>query len=257
MLRIVHLTDPHLPAHPEQSVFERDADRSLQSILAATRRLQPDLLIMTGDLSDTGDVRAYRRLRELIRIAPCPVLALPGNHDDPEPMRRELGSAYWGVGRIIETRGWRIIGLSSHWPGHPGGRLGMRQLKWLAHRLRETHETPTLIALHHPPIPTASRWLDAMNLQDAPLFRALLKGHPQVKVVLFGHGHQPFDSRHGPCRFLGTPSTLRQFLPRQDRPIWTDQPGGWRRLWLSASGQIHTTLSTLDPTRVHGNFILS
>ena len=240
MLRIAHLTDLHLPAEAGQAVAGRNADQALESIMARVLALHPDLVLLTGDLADTGDTSAYLRLRHRLRPLSCPVLALPGNHDHPTRMRRALGIRYWGVGHVMRLGEWRIMGLSSCWRGHADGRLGHVQRCWLDQQLLQSPSCSTLLAIHHPPIATGSAWLDAMGLRDAVAFRSLLRRHTQVRAVLFGHGHQALDLRQGGCRFLGTPSTVRQFLPLSDHVTWSADPGGWRWLTLSAAGHIHT-----------------
>jgi Icc protein len=254
LLRIAHLTDLHLPAEASEVVAGRDADQALESILSRVLALHPDLLLLTGDLTDAGDASAYLRLQARLRPLNCPVLALPGNHDHPARMRRTLGIRYWGVGRVMQLGEWRVMGLSSYWRGHADGRLGHAQRCWLDHQLIQFPSRPTLLALHHPPIATGSAWLDAMGLRDAVAFRSLLRRHPQVRAVLFGHGHQALDLRQGGCRFLGTPSTVRQFLPQSDQFAWSAEPGGWRWLTLSKTGRIHTQVvmaSVIDREASH------
>lgn len=240
MLRIVHLTDLHLPAKAGQAVAARDADQALEHILSRALTPQPDLLLLTGDLADAGDTSAYLRLRHMLRPLNCPILALPGNHDHPVRMRQALGMRSWGVGRVMDLEKWRIMGLSSYWRGQAGGRLGHAQRRWVDHQLAQLPSRPTLLAIHHPPVATGSAWLDAVGLRDAVAFRAMLRRHSQVRAVLFGHGHQSLDLRRGGCRFLGTPSTVRQFLPQSEHFAWSAEPGGWRYVTLSTSGRIHT-----------------
>lgn len=67
LLRIAHLTDLHLPAEAGQIVAGRDADQALESILARLLTLRPDLLLLTGDLTDSGDASAYLRLQDRLR----------------------------------------------------------------------------------------------------------------------------------------------------------------------------------------------
>jgi Icc protein len=187
LLRIVHLTDLHLPAHSDETIAGRHADHALESILSYALTPKPDLLLLTGDLADGGERSAYLRLQQGLRSLKCPILAVPGNHDHPAHMRQTLGIHAWGVGRVMDLKGWRIMGLSSYWRGHADGRLGHAQRRWLDHQLIQLPPRPTLLALHHPPIATGSAWLDAMGLRDAMAFRSLLRRHPQVRLVLFGH----------------------------------------------------------------------
>lgn len=239
MLRIAHLTDLHLPAHSDEAVAGRHADHALENILLAVLALDPDLLLLTGDLADSGDEKAYLRLKQRLRSLKCPIFAVPGNHDHPIHMRQILGAHAWGAGRVMDLKGWRIIGLSSYWRGHAKGRLDIIQWRWLSQQL-QLSSSPTLLAVHHPPIAIGSAWLDAMGLDNAWALKSLLRRHPQVRAVLFGHAHQNIEMYQGRCRFLGTPSTLRQFLPRSDHFDWSDEPGGWRWLTLFRSGRIQS-----------------
>ncbi|MDA8063719.1 MAG: hypothetical protein M0T80_15040, partial [Actinomycetota bacterium] len=65
---------------------------------------------------------------------------------------------------------------------------------------------PTILALHHPPEPPSSHpWFQlagAAELLDG------LVSRPQVRLVLSGHLHQPFEGRRGHLGLLGAPSTL-------------------------------------------------
>ena len=45
--------------------------------------MNPDLLLATGDLSEDGSRTSYLALRNYLKPLGIPVLALPGNHDDP------------------------------------------------------------------------------------------------------------------------------------------------------------------------------
>ena len=47
----------------------------------------PDLVVMTGDLTDLGRPEEYAHLRQLLAPLPQPILAVPGNHDARDSMR--------------------------------------------------------------------------------------------------------------------------------------------------------------------------
>ena len=44
-------------------------------------------MLLTGDLTETGDPRAYARLRELLAPLAMDVHPIPGNHDDRDALR--------------------------------------------------------------------------------------------------------------------------------------------------------------------------
>jgi len=99
-----------------------------------------------------------------------------------------------------------------------------------------------LICLHHHPVLMKSRWLDTVGLANAGDFLEVLRRHPQVRAVLFGHVHQALDEVRDGLRVIATPSTCSQFKPKSDDFAVDDSPPAWRTLQLHADGSIDTTL---------------
>ena len=91
-----------------------------------------------------------------------------------------------------------------------------------------------------------SRWLDGVTLRNADELLVVLAEHRNVRAVLWGHVHQTSDRRRNGVRFLSTPSTCFQFLPRSDDFRLDDKPPGFRVLDLHASGMIRTCVNWLD-----------
>ncbi len=115
--RIVHLSDLH--AGPCTPAAEIDA------LVARAEALRPDLVLITGDLvmpfSEAPE--AHRFLVEALGRIRAPVLACPGNHDQPvtELLGRELAAvgARWLVDdrAVVEVGGRRVevVGLDFSW----------------------------------------------------------------------------------------------------------------------------------------------
>ena len=75
LLRIVQVSDCHVPRDPRTAYRGLNADRNLSSLLPAIRRWQPDLLLLTGDVSEDASAAAYGRVAALLSTAGAPVLA--------------------------------------------------------------------------------------------------------------------------------------------------------------------------------------
>jgi Icc protein len=235
----VQITDCHLGAAPGTCLLDVDTDASLGAVLDLVRaqRRACDLLLATGDLSDHGSAAAYRRLREATRDF-GPARWLPGNHDSATTLRATLA----GDGCIERTfRGahWQIVTLDSAVPGEVGGQLALHELEALR-ALLETSSLHTLLAIHHPVLPVGCAWLDRQRVANADALWALLANFPQVRAVLCGHVHQPFDAVHRNVRVLCTPSTAWQFAPHSADYRVDAQPPGYRWLRLHADGRIDT-----------------
>ena len=94
--------------------------------------------------------------------------------------------------------------------------------------------------MHHQPLSMDSDWLDLIGLQDAKQFLATINKYKQVRAVVWGHVHQESDHKINGIRFLSTPSTCSQFLPKSVSFSLDNQPPGMRWLSLGNAGDIET-----------------
>jgi 3',5'-cyclic-AMP phosphodiesterase len=252
---IAQITDFHLKAKGELAYGVIDTASCLTAAVAALAALKPapDVVVGTGDLTDTGRPEDYEYLRELLAPLDMPVYLIPGNHDEREAFRQAFGlDGYLPPAGFlhyaVEEYPLRLIGLDTVVPGEPGGLLCDERLAWLARTLAAAPDRPTVIIMHHPPFPTGIAHMDRMGLAGIERFAALLARHPQVERVLCGHLHRPIEARIGVCVIASTaPSTAHQVALdlRPDGPsAFTMEPPGYQlHLWRPGSGMIsHTAL---------------
>jgi Icc protein len=185
-----------------------------------------------------------------------PYYAIPGNHDLVALLAGQLDPAAAEPVRSVHVQDWHLVLLDSTIPGEDGGRLAASRLAGLDRTLAAWSESPTLVCLHHPPVPVGSPWMDSIGLEDGDAFFAVLDRHPQVCGVLWGHIHQAFDEYRGDVRLMGSPSTSVQFLPRsQDLTLDAATPG-LRWLELHPDGRLETGVARLasypDPVDLSG-----
>ncbi|MEE9300407.1 MAG: phosphodiesterase [Alphaproteobacteria bacterium] len=246
--RVIQVTDCHITERAEVRVFDMDSHASLVRVLRAAKRRDwpPAFLLATGDLVETGSECAYRRLRRLLEPLGVPVYCLPGNHDDPDIMSNSFASGSVRTVRAFGFGAWRFVLLDSVVPGVHGGHLDDGALDELDGLLGGHEEAPTLVALHHHPVAIQSAWMDAMGLDNGDDLFARLDRHPQVKAVLWGHTHQPFEGERRGVRLIGSPSTCRQFLRLRDEPAFSDEPPAYRRLLFHPDGRFETELCWVD-----------
>lgn len=248
-LRLLQLSDCHLLEQPGQTLMGVDTDRSFQEVLSYLKRTldwPPDLILLTGDLVQEPTPVAYERLTGYLETLQLPWVVLPGNHDDPEMMTQILCRNALHCTRCILTKTWQILCLNSYLPGSTGGHLNAGELESLTRHLEAAPDRPALIALHHPPLPVDSPWMDTMRVDNGQELLTLLERFPNVKGVIFGHVHQVFESTYRSLRLWSVPSTCFQFKPGSATFALDAQPAGWRWLKLHALGQIHTWVERLD-----------
>ncbi len=246
-VRLTHLTDLHL--HAEESGRLRGVPTlaSLSTVLDHARGGQwpPDALLVTGDLVQ-DDSAGYVHVRRMLGSLRVPVLCLPGNHDRPEAMHRELSRSPFVTRGHIDLGSWRIVLLDSVVPGRAGGALSEASLSALDEALTRAGKRHALVCLHHHPVPMMSRWLDQVGLANAQDFFSVIDRHVNVRAILWGHVHQSFDALRNDVRLLATPSTCAQFLPRAEQFALDENPPGYRTLELKPGGSIATEVFWTD-----------
>jgi Icc protein len=200
---------------------------------------QTDLVLATGDLVHDASPSGYRDLAQTLNHFGQPVLCLPGNHDDPGAMREHLVCEHVSTPHVVDIGAWRIVLLDSVIPGEVGGHLGEDELQRLRDALSD-NTRPTLVCLHHQPVPVGSQWLDSMGVDNGSELMEIVEQAPTVRGVLWGHVHQRYDTNHKNTRLMATPSTCVQFSANSDDFSVDNAAPGFRLLALLPDGTIHS-----------------
>lgn len=74
MRTIAHISDLH---------FGRIDRAVVKALLADLRARRPDVIVVSGDLTQRARRREFRRAHVFLKHLPAPVLVVPGNHDIP------------------------------------------------------------------------------------------------------------------------------------------------------------------------------
>jgi Icc protein len=247
VVRLTHFTDPHLYGSATEALRGVATLPALKAALASAqgRDWPPDALLVTGDIVQ-DDPAGYPHFRRLFGALEVPVLCIPGNHDEPQAMRRALAGPPFVLGGHVDLGRWRVVLLDSCLPGSASGRLSPESLSALDAALRSAGKRHCLVCLHHHPVPMASRWLDRVGLENAPEFLATVDRHQNVRAILWGHVHQTHDALRKGVRLLATPSTCAQFLPGSDDFAVDVRPPAYRTLELRPDGSLLTEVVWLD-----------
>jgi 3',5'-cyclic-AMP phosphodiesterase len=194
---IVHLSDTHLLAGNRPLGGRYDTGANLRRALAAVEGLgvRPDAIVFTGDLTDLGEAEAYAALRESVEPVAerlgAPLVWVAGNHDERPALRRgllDLEPTEEPVTGVWDLAGLRLVVLDSTVPGWHHGDLDDGQLAWLREVLSEPAPLGTILALHHPPLPSHVPFFDILELRDQAGLAASIAGS-DVRGILAGHLH--------------------------------------------------------------------
>lgn len=199
---IAHLSDLHFGATDPAVVA---------ALVAELAKDPPDLVIISGDLTQAARSGEYRQARAFLDAMPAPVLAVPGNHDvspyrllerflDPwRAWRRAIGTSpewVWGDDAlgIVGINTARRMGLYWDWSR---GRIGTATLDRATERLRAIPPGRfRIVVAHHPFLlpPSAAPGLRTVGGATPALATLARMG---VRLVLSGHLHLGY-LREGP-----------------------------------------------------------
>jgi 3',5'-cyclic-AMP phosphodiesterase len=214
---IAQITDTHIRLPDRLAYRKVDTATMLRACVRELMALdtQPDLIVFTGDLVDFGEDVEYAHLREILAPLEIEVLAIPGNHDARDPMRRAFSDhAYLPASGFLQfavQRGpLRFVGLDTLVPGSGGGALCPERLAWLETALRAEPDTPTLVLMHHPPFLTGIAHMDRIGLAGREAFTAIVSRHPQIQAILCGHVHRAIHAQVGGRAAMICPSPAHQ-----------------------------------------------
>jgi Icc protein len=226
---IAQVTDCHLSADPQKKYRGVNPYKTLKALMRKIRLLKPDLLLASGDLSEDASPASYHSLRDIFVPLDIPVLALPGNHDDPGLLSMTFPPSPVDGLEVSDHGGWQIIRLNSCLPGRHEGLLS-----------RGVMGRPRLIALHHQPMEVGSPWIDKYALLEPEKFLGIIDQYPDVKATVWGHVHQVFDAERNGIAMLGGPSSVINGLAGAIKFTADPSGPGCRWLELAADGSIQT-----------------
>jgi 3',5'-cyclic AMP phosphodiesterase CpdA len=226
-----------------------DSNRMLAEAISHLRQMDRrlDLLLVTGDLVDKGEPKAYAVARELLDGIGIPFLVIPGNHDDRENFR----TAFADLGYLpssgplhycVDEHPLRFVGLDSCVPGFHHGNIDAAGLEWLSKVIEQGQSRPTVVMLHHPPFSCGIPYLDEYRYLDARPLEAILKRFDNIEAVLCGHVHRPILRRWANTVVCSCPSTATeidlQLQPTAESRSHAGPRGCMLHLWNPQHGLI-------------------
>jgi Icc protein len=194
---LLHISDTHLLAGSGLLYGRVSAETHLRELFAELESSggRPEAIVFTGDLADRGEREAYETLRSIVEPAAArlgaQVIWVMGNHDERNAFRESLlgePAKTTPIDRVYDVNGLRVISIDSTVPGHHFGELSGAQLDWLAEELSFPAPHGTILAMHHPPLPSVLDLAVAVELRDQPGLAEVIEGS-DVRSIIAGHLH--------------------------------------------------------------------
>ena len=161
-------------------------------LAAEIDELKPDVVVVTGDLTNEGLVKEYERCKELLaRLDAKKIIAVSGNHD-----YRNTGyllfKKFFPFDTINELNSDTVlVTIGTARPDRNGGEVGYRQNLWLERTMQKYKDKIKILAMHHHLVAIPDTGSDQMTVVDAgDVLRTILDSN--VDLVLCGHKHRPW-----------------------------------------------------------------
>jgi len=241
-LTILQFSDLHLLTQPNKQIHHVSPEQSFLQIFnqAIAENPSVDLILLTGDLAEEPYQSVYQRLNLWLTPFQIPIVCLPGNHDNYQIMQSTFTQPPVTCNKLTRLQNWQIIALNSQIIGEKGGSIAALEMDFLKDTLANSEDYFTIIAIHHHCIPSQSKWMDRMQLENSDDFLKTLAQYKQVKLVLSGHAHQSLKAIRYGITILGTPSTCYQFKAKSDSFAITNSPACYRWVSLYTNGEIES-----------------
>ncbi|WP_067060862.1 metallophosphoesterase family protein [Roseateles chitosanitabidus] len=214
MTVVLQISDPH---------FGTERPMALAALERLAAELRPDLLLLTGDITQRARPDQFARARAFVDKLHAPArLVIPGNHDIPlfalfNRMLDPYGRYARAFGRALEgefeSEDLLVIGLNTtRRYRHKHGEVSSAQVERVARRLATAKPGQLrLIAVHQPvAVPSATDLKNLLRGRGAAVRRWAEAG---ADAVVGGHIHLPYVL------------PLRERWPELPRPMWAVQAG--------------------------------
>lgn len=151
MKRLIHLSDLH---------FGRDNPDLVAVLRDTVNALAPDLVAISGDLTQRARHSQFQRARAFIDGLAPPVLCVPGNHDVPlenlfvrflMPWRRYRRWIARDLEPVVMDDETLVVGINTVNPfAHQRGRFSKHAMKKVRAQMGKADERMRVVVLHHP-----------------------------------------------------------------------------------------------------------
>lgn len=209
MRQICHISDVHFgPPHLSELS---------DGILALIGERQPDLVVLSGDLTQRAKIGQFRQAREFVDRIVVPSLVVPGNHDVPLYRFWERFGNPFGAYRkafsselepVFEDDELLVVGINTaHGRTFKNGRITPQRMMEVSRLLQAAPESvfKVVVAHHHliqPP------WFDRQPVATNAWEAMDVFTRHGVDLILSGHLHQSFIGNSEEFYPLGRPPVV-------------------------------------------------
>ena len=216
----------------------------LEQAINAVNLERPDLVLLPGDLTESGSAPQLRDFLSRATSFVPPVLFVPGNHDVGDKWtpggdsvadtRTEEYEAVAGRSHFAQViAGVRLVAVNASIMGS-GSERDAAQWRWLDEEAALHRPGLGVLMIHYPLFlerpddPGGSYW----TVEPEPRARVLdFIRKARIRLVVSGHLHRPYVLTRGNVTFAGAPAISFGLPPES-------QPEGWTMITIRSDGSV-------------------
>jgi predicted phosphodiesterase len=206
-----------------------------RAVVESMQALDPDAVVVKGDLTDSGRPEEYEAFLEVYRPLGTRMHHVRGNHD----AMRDPALAVQGAPYAVTLDGATLAVLDTTVPGGVGGSLPPEQLGWLDALAAEV-PGPLLVFGHHPVWNLDAATVDAnyaIARADSLAFVELLQRRDAIVGYFAGHTHANRLVRVG-----------GRAVPLVEVACTKDYPGAWAEYRVYEGGYTQVVRRVTEPS---------
>jgi 3',5'-cyclic-AMP phosphodiesterase len=220
------ISDTHIPADANDIYRGFKPVENLKRIVPELVEAKPELTLHCGDAARLeGKIEDYQQIATLLQPvqAAGPLCMTLGNHDD----RANFNTVFKAVAGqkqnvngkntlVIEHEIARFVVLDSlMYVNKAAGQVGKAQRAWLGKYLGTVTDRPVVIFVHHTLADADGDLVDVDRLFE------VIKPHPHVKAIFYGHSHVWAISQRQNVQLINLPAVGYNFADKE--PVgWVD-----------------------------------
>src|SRR5713101_8605116 len=163
----------------------------LERALTEVNDLEPDIVVISGDLTTFGFKEEYALAKQYIDMIDCAaVVIIPGNHDSRNVGYVHFEQLFGDRNSVTRVGGVTVVAVDSTEPDLDNGQIGRGRYGWIEEQFADPADLPVFVVHHHLlPVPGTGRERNIVN--DAGDTLETLQ-RANVDLVLAGHKHVPY-----------------------------------------------------------------
>lgn len=213
-MKFIHLSDPHLQKD-NFHLYGLDPYIRLELAIKSINKNFKDIdfIVITGDLTQDGSQKAYRKLRKIIKKAKAEVILLMGNHDNRENFikifkNHPVNNNFIQTTKTIDKDVFIYLDTKIE-NSHAGDMCDIR-FKWFEEQLEKNKDKNCYIFMHHPPMQINIPIMDKMGFKSKKRLKDLFKKYSNIKYIFFGHIHRITSGVWADIPYFGIRGTNHQ-----------------------------------------------